>query len=187
MDEIEDTYLPPPGQADVVAALRAGDERAFAALVEEYGPTMLRVAQMHVSSRAVAEEVVQEAWLGVLVGDRSLRRPLVTQDVDLPDPHEPGEDARRARGPQPAVLVPRGTRRRKRRARRSTPTGSSAADAGTATGRRLRPAGRSCPENAARRQGDDRDSSGSDRCAPRDPAHGDHDARHRGLELRGRS
>ncbi len=68
MDEIEDTYVPPPGQDDVVAALRAGDEQAFAALVEEYGATMLRVAQMYVSSRAVAEEVVQEAWLGVLSG-----------------------------------------------------------------------------------------------------------------------
>ena len=68
MGEIEDTYLPPPGQADVVAALQAGDERAFAALVEEYGPAMLRVAQMYVSSRAVAEEVVQEAWLGVISG-----------------------------------------------------------------------------------------------------------------------
>jgi RNA polymerase sigma-70 factor (ECF subfamily) len=29
---------------------------------------MLRVAMMYVSSRAVAEEVVQEAWLGVLAG-----------------------------------------------------------------------------------------------------------------------
>ncbi len=68
MDEIDDPYLPPPGQADVVAALRSGDEDAFAALVEEYGPAMLRVAQMYVSTRAVAEEVVQEAWLGVLSG-----------------------------------------------------------------------------------------------------------------------
>src|SRR6185312_3556581 len=33
-----------------------------------YGAGMLRVAQMYVSSRAVAEEVVQEAWLGVLKG-----------------------------------------------------------------------------------------------------------------------
>ncbi len=49
-------------------ALRHGDEHAFAALVDEYGPAMLRVARMYVSSRAVAEEVVQEAWLGVLAG-----------------------------------------------------------------------------------------------------------------------
>jgi RNA polymerase sigma-70 factor (ECF subfamily) len=37
-------------------------------LVEEHGAAMLRVAQMYVRSRAVAEEVVQEAWLGVLTG-----------------------------------------------------------------------------------------------------------------------
>ena len=48
--------------------LRAGDEAAFAAVMGEYGASMLRVAQMFVSSRAVAEEVVQEAWLGVLKG-----------------------------------------------------------------------------------------------------------------------
>ena len=52
----------------LVEGLRAGDEAAFAALMREYGAAMLRVAQMYVSSRAVAEEVVQEAWLGVLKG-----------------------------------------------------------------------------------------------------------------------
>ncbi len=64
----QETYAPPPGQAELVAALQRGDERAFAALVDEYGAAMLRVAQMYVSSRAVAEEVVQEAWLGVISG-----------------------------------------------------------------------------------------------------------------------
>jgi RNA polymerase sigma-70 factor (ECF subfamily) len=52
----------------VVDALRAGDESAFRMLVADYGPAMLRLARMFVSSRAVAEEVVQEAWLGVLNG-----------------------------------------------------------------------------------------------------------------------
>ncbi|MFY9577945.1 MAG: sigma-70 family RNA polymerase sigma factor [Gaiellaceae bacterium] len=52
----------------LVDALRAGDEAAFTTLVQEYGPAMLRVARMFVSSRAVAEEVVQEAWVGVLKG-----------------------------------------------------------------------------------------------------------------------
>ena len=68
MDELEDTYAPPPGQAEVVTALQAGDERVFQELVAELGPSMLRIARMYVSSRAVAEEVVQEAWLGVLSG-----------------------------------------------------------------------------------------------------------------------
>jgi RNA polymerase sigma-70 factor (ECF subfamily) len=48
--------------------LRAGDESAFMDLVGRYGPLMLRIALSHVSSRSVAEEVVQDAWLGVLTG-----------------------------------------------------------------------------------------------------------------------
>jgi len=51
-----------------LAALRAGDEKAFLAFVRALHPSMLRVASLLVSSRAVAEEVVQEAWLGVLKG-----------------------------------------------------------------------------------------------------------------------
>jgi len=37
-------------------------------LMREYGPMMLRVALMYVSTRAVAEEVVQDAWIGVFNG-----------------------------------------------------------------------------------------------------------------------
>ena len=66
--DLEPSYAPPPGQDAVVAALRAGDEAAFSALIAEHGKAMLRVAQMYVSTRAVAEEVVQEAWLGVISG-----------------------------------------------------------------------------------------------------------------------
>jgi RNA polymerase sigma-70 factor, ECF subfamily len=54
--------------AQLVEGLRARDEAAFAELMHRYGAGMLRVARMYVSSRAVAEEVVQEAWLGVLKG-----------------------------------------------------------------------------------------------------------------------
>ena len=36
--------------------------------VQRYGGLMLRVARLYVSSRAVAEEVVQETWLGVIAG-----------------------------------------------------------------------------------------------------------------------
>jgi RNA polymerase sigma-70 factor, ECF subfamily len=52
----------------VVDALRAGDEPTFARLVQDYSPGMLRVARMFVSSRAIAEDVVQDAWIGVLNG-----------------------------------------------------------------------------------------------------------------------
>jgi RNA polymerase sigma-70 factor (ECF subfamily) len=52
----------------LVELLRAGDEMAFMMLVDRYQPSMLRIARMYVSSRAVAEEVVQDAWVGVLRG-----------------------------------------------------------------------------------------------------------------------
>jgi RNA polymerase sigma-70 factor (ECF subfamily) len=56
------------GDAETVDALRRGDEGAFLALVKLHHASMLRVASLFVSSSAVAEEVVQEAWLGVLNG-----------------------------------------------------------------------------------------------------------------------
>ncbi len=49
-------------------ALREGDEAVFASLVHAYGASMLRVASLYVRDRAAAEEVVQDAWLGVLTG-----------------------------------------------------------------------------------------------------------------------
>ena len=51
-----------------LAALRAGDEAAFLALVNRNHRAMVRVASMYVRSRASAEEVVQDAWVGVLKG-----------------------------------------------------------------------------------------------------------------------
>jgi RNA polymerase sigma-70 factor, ECF subfamily len=53
---------------ELVAALRAGDESAYAGLVEELTPALTRLALAHVPSRAVADEVVQDTWLGVLRG-----------------------------------------------------------------------------------------------------------------------
>jgi RNA polymerase sigma-70 factor (ECF subfamily) len=52
----------------LVEALRMGDEAAFVELVGRYGALMLQVARLYVPTRSVAEEVVQEAWLGVLKG-----------------------------------------------------------------------------------------------------------------------
>lgn len=76
-----DTTLPPPAEvpagADgtslddemrLVAALRAGDERAFMTLIERYQATLIRLALMYVGDRGAAEDVVQETWLGVLQG-----------------------------------------------------------------------------------------------------------------------
>ena len=52
----------------LVEALRAGDETAFMTLVERYDALMLRIARMYVPTHAIAEDVVAEAWLGVLKG-----------------------------------------------------------------------------------------------------------------------
>jgi RNA polymerase sigma-70 factor (ECF subfamily) len=54
--------------AQLLDALRAGDEGAFAALVREYHSSLVRVARIYVSTLASAEEVAQETWLGVLNG-----------------------------------------------------------------------------------------------------------------------
>jgi RNA polymerase sigma-70 factor, ECF subfamily len=55
-------------ESALIASLRAGDERAFMQLVEEYTPGMRRLALTYVRTPALADEVVQEAWLGVLKG-----------------------------------------------------------------------------------------------------------------------
>src|SRR5439155_4380351 len=52
----------------MVEALRSGDESAFVLLIDQYHASMLRLAMVFVPSQAVAEEVVQEAWMGVLQG-----------------------------------------------------------------------------------------------------------------------
>jgi RNA polymerase sigma-70 factor, ECF subfamily len=55
-------------EAELLARLRSGDERAFESLVDGYHGTMIGVAMTYVKTRSVAEEVVQEAWIGVLKG-----------------------------------------------------------------------------------------------------------------------
>jgi RNA polymerase sigma-70 factor, ECF subfamily len=69
------TYSPDPQtddiirtEADLLALLRAGDETAIAQLVDQWSPFMLRVARSFVASPQSAEDVVQDAWLGMLSG-----------------------------------------------------------------------------------------------------------------------
>jgi RNA polymerase sigma-70 factor (ECF subfamily) len=52
----------------LVERLRKGDEAAFMWLIDRYHAAMLRLAMVYVPTRAVAEDVVQEAWLGILRG-----------------------------------------------------------------------------------------------------------------------
>jgi len=58
----------PEDERALIDALRRRDEAAFAELVRRYAGPMLRLARMYARSAAVAEEVVQETWLGVLQG-----------------------------------------------------------------------------------------------------------------------
>jgi RNA polymerase sigma-70 factor, ECF subfamily len=53
---------------ELLERLRAGDERAFVVLVARHHDSMLRLASSFVPSTAVAEEVVQDTWLGVVRG-----------------------------------------------------------------------------------------------------------------------
>jgi RNA polymerase sigma-70 factor (ECF subfamily) len=67
---VNDTVTGPATAAEdeerVISALRRGDEVAFMELVEQHHATMIRVARTYVADAEAAEEVVQEAWLGLL-------------------------------------------------------------------------------------------------------------------------
>lgn len=56
------------GDVELVEALRRGDEAAFARLTDELNGPLTRLARVYVPSRAVAEEVVQDTWAGVIRG-----------------------------------------------------------------------------------------------------------------------
>ena len=76
-------------ESTLIAALRDGDEAAFAQLVDKHAPSMLRVARGYVPSREIAEEVVQETWIALLsgidnfAGRSSLRTWLFTVMINI--------------------------------------------------------------------------------------------------------
>jgi RNA polymerase sigma-70 factor (ECF subfamily) len=57
--------------AHLLEALRAGREDALAELLRRHHRATLRIARTYVGSDALAEEVAQEAWLGVVQGAAS--------------------------------------------------------------------------------------------------------------------
>jgi DNA-directed RNA polymerase specialized sigma24 family protein len=57
-----------PDEGELLGRLRTGDEEAFACLVDRHHATMVRFARGYVRSPSVAEEVAQDAWLGLLRG-----------------------------------------------------------------------------------------------------------------------
>jgi len=54
--------------AELLTRIRDGDESAFLALVTRYNGSLQRVARTFVPNEAVAEEVVQDTWIGVVRG-----------------------------------------------------------------------------------------------------------------------
>ncbi len=99
---------------DLVVRLQAGEEAAFATLVERYHRALLRFAASFVPGQAVAEEVVQDTWMAVVrgiarfeerssvktwlfhivanrarsVGPRERRELTIAASDDTPDPFE---------------------------------------------------------------------------------------------------
>lgn len=55
-------------EEELVARLRAGDESAFAGLVDELHRPLVAFARTFTSSGALPEEIVQETWLAVIRG-----------------------------------------------------------------------------------------------------------------------
>jgi len=74
--DMEELEFPPVGQTQKLAPdelhllerLRKGDEAAFASLVDRHHGALIRLAMAYVSDHSIAEEVVQETWIGVLEG-----------------------------------------------------------------------------------------------------------------------
>jgi RNA polymerase sigma-70 factor (ECF subfamily) len=62
------TQIAAPDDLNMIDALRRGDEAAFGRLVDHYHASLRRVARLYIADRAVADEVVQDTWLGVIQG-----------------------------------------------------------------------------------------------------------------------
>lgn len=55
-------------EEDLVSSLRQGDETAFAKLVDALHGRLIAVARTFTTSPALAEDIVQETWIGVIRG-----------------------------------------------------------------------------------------------------------------------
>jgi RNA polymerase sigma-70 factor (ECF subfamily) len=67
-DVLDKVSVPSPTDLQFIQRLREGDESAFMELVDRYQTAMIRVALIYVREREIAEDVVQETWIGVLRG-----------------------------------------------------------------------------------------------------------------------
>jgi RNA polymerase sigma-70 factor, ECF subfamily len=58
----------PPSDDELLEGLRAGDEKAFVALVGRHNRALFCVARSFVPTDAIAQEVVQDTWMAVVRG-----------------------------------------------------------------------------------------------------------------------
>ena len=68
MDRVGSMVYGVESDVELLQRLRTGDESAIVTLVTRYQQPMLRLARTMVPSAAVAEETVQDAWMGVVRG-----------------------------------------------------------------------------------------------------------------------
>lgn len=57
---------PTLSEHDLIARIRDGDEATFASLLDSWSAGMHRVAASYVATSAIADDVVQDAWLAVI-------------------------------------------------------------------------------------------------------------------------
>ncbi len=62
------THATPTEDSALVEALQNGDESTFEQLIQKYQASMVRVAMLYVADRTIAEDVVQDTWIGMLQG-----------------------------------------------------------------------------------------------------------------------
>jgi hypothetical protein len=169
---------PPGEEAGLIQALRSGEESAFTVLLARYHTALVRLAMVYVHDRAVAEEVAQETWLGVLqgLGRFEARSSLKTWIFHILVNRA---KTRAARRPQHSLLCVVGPGHRARRgsgAARAVPSGRSPAMAASLGGAaaKLGQVARRAPCRA----GDPGPDPRGGRYAPTEPAGGHHPARH---------
>ena len=144
-------HRPRPARRPCGGAAARGRGGAFAALVDTYSPALLRVAMTHVRTARVAEEVVQETWLGVIRGiDRFEGRSSLKSWI-FTILRNTAINARRARASHRAVLSLSPRRRTTARSWTRIASCPPITRASRVTGRSARRRGR-CPRRVSGRR-----------------------------------